>query len=425
MIFDPNNPLMTGQLLSGALSQMPTPSNSGLAVNSNSMKRKLDEKEDGSHEKDNSAEDHHRDKRLRTTITPEQLEILYDKYLLDSNPTRKMLDHIAREVGLKKRVVQVWFQNTRARERKGQFRAVGPSQSHKKCPFCRALFKAKSALDSHIRSRHWHEAKQAGFSLPPSPMMPQDDGCQSPHKYTFADYLQIPTKIEMNESEPPTASSTPVKPSEMPLKNLLSLSSVKAEHSDELEGFNMCSAEASFDNKIDCDETSSINTAMSDATTGDETNNEVENLTINGSDKLIENKNIAQSSDVSEDRFPFSMVSPSSFSGRDSDYFNSRDDDLDDSADRSETSSLADPSSPSPFGGANPFKSAKAGGDRHAHKRFRTQMSNLQLKVLKACFSDYRTPTMQECEMLGNEIGLPKRVVQVWFQNARAKEKKV
>uniref|UniRef100_A0A8C2HLF1 Homeobox domain-containing protein n=1 Tax=Cyprinus carpio TaxID=7962 RepID=A0A8C2HLF1_CYPCA len=88
---------------------MPTPTNSGLAVNSNSVKRKLDEKEDGSHEKDgiNSAEDQHRDKRLRTTITPEQLEILYDKYLLDSNPTRKMLDHIAREVGLKKRVVQV------------------------------------------------------------------------------------------------------------------------------------------------------------------------------------------------------------------------------------------------------------------------------------------------------------------------------
>lgn len=31
---------------------------------------------------------------------------------------------------------------------------------------------------------------------------------------------------------------------------------------------------------------------------------------------------------------------------------------------------------------------------------------------------------MAECEMLGREIGLAKRVIQVWFQNARAKEKK-
>lgn len=31
---------------------------------------------------------------------------------------------------------------------------------------------------------------------------------------------------------------------------------------------------------------------------------------------------------------------------------------------------------------------------------------------------------MAECETLGREVGLPKRVVQVWFQNARAKEKK-
>lgn len=31
---------------------------------------------------------------------------------------------------------------------------------------------------------------------------------------------------------------------------------------------------------------------------------------------------------------------------------------------------------------------------------------------------------MAECELIGKEIGLPKRVVQVWFQNARAKEKK-
>lgn len=66
---------------------------------------------------------------------------------------------------------QVWFQNTRARERKGQFRSTGPGScfslgfNHLRCPFCRALFKVKSALDAHMRSRHWAEAERAGYAL--------------------------------------------------------------------------------------------------------------------------------------------------------------------------------------------------------------------------------------------------------------------
>lgn len=43
---------------------------------------------------------------------------------------------------------------------------------------------------------------------------------------------------------------------------------------------------------------------------------------------------------------------------------------------------------------------------------------------MKSVFGDYKTPSMTECEALGREIGLHKRVVQVWFQNARAKERK-
>lgn len=66
-------------------------------------------------------------KRLRTTITPEQLHFLYDCYQQESNPSRKMLEQIAKQVNLKKRVVQVWYQNSRARERKGQYRATGAS----------------------------------------------------------------------------------------------------------------------------------------------------------------------------------------------------------------------------------------------------------------------------------------------------------
>merc|ERR1712117_474580 len=58
------------------------------------------------------------------------------------------------------------------------------------------------------------------------------------------------------------------------------------------------------------------------------------------------------------------------------------------------------------------------------NKRFRTHMSNVQVKMMKSVFENYKTPTMPECLGLGNDIGLQKRVVQVWFQNARAKEKK-
>ena len=44
--------------------------------------------------------------------------------------------------------------------------------------------------------------------------------------------------------------------------------------------------------------------------------------------------------------------------------------------------------------------------------------------MMKSVFKLYKTPTMNECASLGHEIGLQKRVIQVWFQNARAKEKK-
>ena len=43
---------------------------------------------------------------------------------------------------------------------------------------------------------------------------------------------------------------------------------------------------------------------------------------------------------------------------------------------------------------------------------------------MRVIYIDSKMPTISECETLGQELGLPRRVVQVWFQNARAKEKK-
>nr|XP_045252143.1 zinc finger homeobox protein 2 isoform X2 [Macaca fascicularis] len=267
-----------------------------------------------------------RDKRLRTTILPEQLEILYRWYMQDSNPTRKMLDCISEEVGLKKRVVQVWFQNTRARERKGQFRSTPggvPSPAVKPpataTPASLPKFNLLLGKVDDGTGREAPKREAPAFPYPtatlasgPLPFLP-------PGKE--ATTLTPEPPLPLPPPPPPSEEEGPEEPPKA---------------SPESEA---CSLSAG---------------------------------------------------------------------------------DLSDSS----ASSLAEPESP----GAGGTSGGPGGGtgvpDGMGQRRYRTQMSSLQLKIMKACYEAYRTPTMQECEVLGEEIGLPKRVIQVWFQNARAKEKK-
>ncbi len=87
VLFDPANPLLARHLLSGTISQIianPTAVTTIPDSTINSLKRKLEEKA-GSSSMENdweiNGEEPQRDKRMRTTITPEQLEVLYQKYL--------------------------------------------------------------------------------------------------------------------------------------------------------------------------------------------------------------------------------------------------------------------------------------------------------------------------------------------------------
>uniref|UniRef100_A0A8C1T9J8 Si:ch73-386h18.1 n=1 Tax=Cyprinus carpio TaxID=7962 RepID=A0A8C1T9J8_CYPCA len=409
MLFDPANPLLARHLLSGTISQMVTnpPAVTTIPDSTiNSLKRKLEEKAGSSsmeNDWENNGEEPQRDKRMRTTITPEQLEVLYQKYLLDSNPTRKMLDHISSEVGLKKRVVQVWFQNTRARERKGQFRALGPSQFHRRCPFCRALFKAQTALAAHIRSRHWNEAKNAGYSMAIPNMTQDQEGSQiKSDLFDFANYSQFLNSTDDVDSpacKHIDLSSHQQRLSPKPIKGEgmedFEMPSVSVYQNPEQSKLNNCNASTN---------------AAHDHTT-DEGNDSLE--AKHGSIDHMSPSTEREASSESDEKMSSGLVSPAM-------SFNAKDFDNDLVLDYSENSSLADPASPCPGSSS----SQSFDNDRHSQKRYRTQMTNLQVKVLKACFSDYKTPTMLECEALGNDIGLAKRVVQVWFQNARAKEKK-
>lgn len=135
MMLHPNHSLMASQMLSGAISQMhPNPTHPIIShLNSMQIKNTLSDHTSNLNSLSQSSltpmkqntklipdanievqrggreieEEQRRDKRQRTTITPEQLEVLYQRYSLDSNPTRGVLESIARDVGLTRRVVQV------------------------------------------------------------------------------------------------------------------------------------------------------------------------------------------------------------------------------------------------------------------------------------------------------------------------------
>ncbi|XP_071947031.1 LIM/homeobox protein Awh-like [Antedon mediterranea] len=78
----------------------------------------------------------HRPKRVRTTFSEDQLEVLQVNFQVDSNPDGQDLERIANITGLSKRVTQVWFQNSRARQKKFQTRShsEGSPSSPSKSP---------------------------------------------------------------------------------------------------------------------------------------------------------------------------------------------------------------------------------------------------------------------------------------------------
>ena len=69
-------------------------------------------------------------KRVRTFITAQQLKVLKSVYLSTPRPDLAERHRISEVTGLDMRVVQVWFQNRRAKERRQNHRDKNPWINH-------------------------------------------------------------------------------------------------------------------------------------------------------------------------------------------------------------------------------------------------------------------------------------------------------
>ena len=280
---------------------------------SSTNKRKLSE--------DGANEDGHEDKRLRTSILPEQLDFLGKRFADDPNPGGRALEQIAGEVGLSRKLVQLWFQNER---RKGgnpsSLPPAAPSPAAGAPSDRPSLPESPFGVSEHLASlipTTTAAAASAGYNL-------QD----SMRKYYEDTMKRFMNDINAAANNGNAAAGNSLEQSKNEPAAALDLTS---------------NFDESFDPMDDSD-------MANKSTDGDVAHNNVAGG--NGS------------------------------------------------------------------GGSN--GSAGGGGN----KRFRTQMTGVQVKMMKGIFEAYKTPTMSECSALGQEIGLQKRVVQVWFQNARAKEKR-
>lgn len=208
---------------------------------------------------------------------------------------------------------------------------MGPGSSfslgfnHLRCPFCRALFKVRSALDAHMRSRHWAEAERAGYNLSMS------NGSNG--------QIGMATSSAMDRPGPSISSN--------PILN---------------HGY------------------------------------------------VISNKELTAKPPVT------SLSSTTDLNTEEDDDYEEDDEDYP----CEEGSSIADQGSPSPEGSGGPssdWGETQTLQHHHQQQRQRTQMSHYQVLQLRDFYRSHRTPKRHECEALGQELGLPHRVVQVHVSN--------
>lgn len=333
--------------------------------------------------------DQPKDKRLRTTISPEQLEYLYQKYQIESNPSRKMLENIANEVGLKKRVVQVWFQNTRARERKGQFRAHS-QVINKRCPFCPALFKVKSALETHLTTKHTDQCSRGEINIDALP----DEGV-SMDSNSFLTPPQAANELNNKCTNYSTVGNGGSSASSMihPLFQ-------SAKHGGSATGDNDIQFKKYYED--------SLRRYL----------NEIQSQQQEQQEQQEQQQPVDLSNPI---KFPTQRMS----NGPSASDVNDRNCEEDYS--ESECSENMDDDS----GPASPASSTQSSqrtsfnsNDISSLKLFLPSMTKLQFYTLKCLFNDQKSPSANKCDEMGRILGLPKRVIQQWFQDARVKDKK-
>ncbi|XP_023253800.1 zinc finger homeobox protein 3-like [Seriola lalandi dorsalis] len=386
-------------------------------------------------------------RRSRTIIQAEQLDILYGCYFKDPNPGKHEFEQISEWVHLPKKVVQIWFQNMRARERKGEVRFISDG--------------TLAAVGKPLIKFTWPLSKPI-FSNKPAP---NNTGCitTTPIVRTLMKTEREPIKELGKPAVVKKPTPVPIKPKEVVSSTAASpvSSNVSAVPKTKLETtsnvtmvkvapkVNTPVLLAPPKDPIPIAPRPAQKRKLDEESDEEKTDEERDNENEMGPGPGITNRMVPKLPTIAiNNRPPATTVVPQKQNGLN--YWTPKVPIKINTLSREQlalpthtpprtippppTPSIApvSPNTPSSAKVASPstpavVKSSPSESSFLPHsssRRPRTHLSCLQLSILQSCYETCAHPNAMECEAIGSELNLPLKVVQIWFQNTRAKEKR-
>lgn len=380
-------------------------------------------------------------RRSRTIIQADQLDILYGCYFKDPNPGKHEFEQISEWVHLPKKVVQIWFQNMRARERKGEVRfisdgtlaAVGKPLIKFTWPLSKPIFSNKPPPNNNgsstttptvhpIIKTERDPIKEPIKPAPvkkgtPIPIRPKEVVASSAASAVSAvpktnlestsniHVLKVAPKVNAAIVQP--KDPVPIAPRPLQKRKLEEESEEEKTDEEKDDEAEMGPGPGTSNRMVPKLPTTPINN-RSPATTGlPQKQNGLNYWTPKVPIKIntLSREQLALPMQLPSRTIPppptpsIAPVSPNTPS----------------------SAKVASPSTPM-VAKSSPTESSFL--PHPSSRRPRTHLSCLQLSILQSCYETCAHPNAMECEAIGTELSLPLKVVQIWFQNTRAKEKR-
>ncbi|KAL4616845.1 zinc finger homeobox protein 3-like [Arapaima gigas] len=357
-------------------------------------------------------------RRSRTIIQAEQLDVLYGCYFKDPNPGKQEFEQISEWVHLPKRVVQIWFQNMRARERKGEVRFLGDGTLAAvgkplikftwplKKPILSNISKSNTSLGGSQPSRLTAEA-EVTKSIDPcrktslkTELKKEKEApvYRNGASSSFSKSNSLISKMEPQTPAPKVKSVPKVSSSCLQAVKMEACSSYLTQRNKRENPFD--EVEENHTDEEDESERSLVRPGS--------INRMVPKLSFTHLRKLPGPESQKHNGLNISPKRPFKINTLS----------------RDQLGLTTSSTAMSGVTSTTPTVSSSHKMKNPDCSQHSTPRRPRTLLTNLQLAILQSCYETCSHPHALECEAVGSELGLPLKVVQIWFQNTRAKEKR-